>query len=117
MTGKIVVIGIVVGILVIEVRTTIGAFEISGEHVLFNALWFAIFGVAKGFLDILPKRSLNNRVVNIFMNLPVFLRVIQAVFQLIGFAVRPKVYDVARIHLICKDLMNDADIPKAVTPR
>jgi len=95
--GKIMVIRVVVGVLVIEVDSAVRAFEESHEHILFNVLWFAVFYITESFLNPFPHIAFNDWLMDAFVYFPLVFRIIQPVLYLIGNAVCPKVDDVIMI--------------------
>ena len=63
--GEILIVGVIVGILVVEIRSAVGAFQKSGKNAFLRVLWRAHFRAAKGFLYGLPLIPGDHRLVDI----------------------------------------------------
>lgn len=110
--GIILVFRVVVGVFVVEVCPAIGAFQIPGKNILVKVFCLAELGVPKGLLYALPFGPGDDRLMHVFMYLPFFRGIVQAGFQLIGFAVCAEVYHVPHIKLVGQDISDHAGVPQ-----
>ena len=96
----------------VEVAAALGAFQVAGEHAgLLGDLGPFAAGALGERLHLLPGGPVNNGLVDVEEDGPVFLRVFDPLFHLIGFGVAFEVDDVAAVFLQGEDLLDGGVAP------
>ena len=96
----------------VEVAAALGAFQVAGEYAgLLSDLGPFAAGALGERLHLLPGGSLNDGLVDVEEDGPVFLRVFDPLFHLIGFGVAFEVDDVAAVLLQGEDLLDGGMAP------
>ena len=90
-TTREMIVGVVMGIFVAEISTTIGALEKACKNMFFYIFGFSVLGTSKALFNQLPLTAFYYGFMNILMYLTVFFGVFQSVFQLIRRTVCAKV--------------------------
>ena len=71
-TRKVVVVWVVMGVLIVEVRPTIGTIQISREHILFDVFRLSVFSVTECPLYVIKYLPFDNRLMYALVDFPVF---------------------------------------------
>lgn len=83
----------------VEIAAAIGAYQEAGEHIAFPVVGSALADFPPLLLDLFPYGTINDRLMHILENDPVFTVILDPLFVLVGFGIGLEVEDITAILL------------------
>ena len=99
--GTVEILDIVIALVevVIQVVTAIRAYQQAAEHIPFPVLGFSSADFPSLFLNLFPDHTINNRLMPVFENRPVFPVIGNPLLVFVGFGVGLEIQDIPAILL------------------
>ena len=110
-TVEILDIGVALVEMEVEVIAAIGTHQQTGKHIAFPIVGTALAYLPSLLLDLLPHGAVNDRLMHILENDPVFTVILDPLFVLIGFGIGLEVEDIAAILLQGQYLCDGGAVP------
>jgi len=95
----------------VEIAATISAHQEAGKHIAFPFIGAALADFPPLLLDLLPYGTINNRLMHILENGPVFKVILDSLFVLVGFGIGLEVEDITAILLEGQYLCDGGTVP------
>lgn len=111
--GTVEILDIVIALVevVIQVVTAIRAYQQAAEHITFAVLRLSTANLATLFLNLFPDHTINNQLMHVFENRPVFPVVGNPLLVFVGFGVGLEIQDIPAILLQSENIHDGGGVP------